>query len=64
MEKLECLDVLLHGVHIKRPRGRPKKRLRMDYCKATYRFRVAVERYYCLACNAEEENASTDVPLL
>ena len=36
----------------------------MDYCKATERFRVAPERFYCLACNTEEEYASTDLLLL
>ena len=48
-------DEPLHGVRVKRPRRRPKKRLPMDYRKVAERYRVALERYYCLACNSEKK---------
>ena len=60
----ELPDEPLHGVRIKRPRGRPKKTLPTDYRKATERFRVRPERYYCLACDTAQDDAAKDLPLL
>ena len=60
----EPSDEHLHGVRVKRPRGRPKKRLPIDFRKATERFRVAPDKYCCIACDTDKVDAAPEVPLM
>ena len=62
-EDQELADKHLHGVRIKRPRG-PRKRLPIDFRKATERFHVAQDKYCCITCDTNKVNATSEVPLM
>ena len=64
VEDEEPADEHLQGVRIKRPRGRPKKRLPIDFRKATERFHVAPDKYCCVTCDTNKVDAAPEVPLM